>query len=267
MKNLRNPYLERMMFLEIVPNFWCSEEYFRRAGLVTHTANDIITVWDDDVLMFPPLGPLGPVAPDFPSPISKNPRYVWSDFAGLSYPGEPQKDFLDYEFIFHPKSFLSMEGGDWQVFRKNSRKFPKRTGSDLQFSYVPLEKLSVKDNLNELMMEWLTSIGAETEVEDSEVMIAYLQNGENRKVLVDQNGKIYGINIWDENYCYVNFRYCICGRENYISEYMRLMFYLDMATTTDKLVNDGGSLGRADLQRFKEKMNPHSVREVFSLRW
>ena len=86
--------------------------------------------------------------------------------------------------------------------------------------------------------------------------------GENRRFLRSKKGKIYGLNIWDENFQYINYRYCICGKEDFISEYMRLLFYTDsVILNKGKLVNDGGVLDNPKLRFFKDKLNPMQVKE------
>jgi hypothetical protein len=83
----------------------------------------------------------------------------------------------------------------------------------------------------------------------------------------NDSGKVLGINIWDLNDTYINYRYCFCSNEPFLSEYMRLLFYTDPEIlSTGKLVNDGGCLGNDNLKAFKKKLNPISVREVSSYR-
>lgn len=254
-------YLDYLEKLKIIPNFWCAEEYFEKADLKEVLCNGYLIVQDKDKIMFPPAVPgyelLGGDIFEF-----------WSDFEDsekqlpkLGY----TPTFLDYEYIYDPKEFLTMEGGKWQVFRKNCRKFPKRVTTELTYNrmgawpYPDLDKA-----FNEMFQEWLT--GADREIQDDEVMLKYFSGGENRKILWSRNErKIYGVNIWDENYHYVNFRYSFCRKDDYLPEYMRWLFYTDgEIVRKNKLVNDGGVLDSPNLKKFKDKLCPCSVREVHS---
>lgn len=174
----------------------------------------------------------------------------WADF-----PEHPGRDFLDYEYIYDSKDFLKMEGGKWAVFRKNSRKFPNRIGEELTYSYG---RISAK-KIGNLLDSWMDRFAL---IHDGEILIDYIFDGESRKGLIEvESGKLYGLNVWDENFRYINFRYCICQGIPFLSEYLRLLFYQDMVSK-GKLVNDGGSLDNPALKSFKEKMNPCSIREV-----
>ncbi len=75
-----------------------------------------------------------------------------------------------------------------------------------------------------------------------------------------------GMNVWDENHLYINYRLCIVDpSERFLDEFMRYLFYTDpLIMEQNKLVNDGGVLGNEGLKRFKDKMNPFSVRPVYS---
>lgn len=102
-------------------------------------------------------------------------------------------------------------------------------------------------------------------IHDDEVMIDYLFHGDNRKILVDKNGFILGINIFDSNYKYINFRFSFSRNIKFLSEYLRYVFYTDPAILNqNKLVNDGGSLDNKNLAFFKEKLNPLEKRKIFS---
>jgi hypothetical protein len=160
-----------------------------------------------------------------------------------------------------------MEGGDWAVFRKNCRKFPKRF-PDFKFTYSTPEDYPFEDLngwLYEIFQNWL--FAKDEEVKDDEVAEAYLTQGRNRKILWDPDGFIWGVNIWDENWEYINFRFCFCRPGDYLSEYMRWLFYTDpLILDKKKLMNDGGALDNLNLKSFKDKLNPLFVRDVFSWR-
>jgi len=243
-----NDYLEALKMFGIEPNFWCSEEYFQKAGWQVCWDGDAIYVFDEDVVMLPPIDTTG-------GEVYLGNASVWATLGTL---GGTQfaLQFLDYNFIYDPKRFFDLAGGDWQTFRKNSRKFVNRN-PDLRLQYRPVQP---DDDLSEVLVEWLSE--KERVIVDDETMIKYMESGQNVKILTDDNGEVYGVNIWDENYMYINFRYCFCKPGQHLSEYMRLLFYTD--PLINKLVNDGGCLDNQELYRFKTKLNPIKVNDIYS---
>ena len=261
MRKQASEYLELMEKFQITPNFWCSGEYFQKADLET-IVYDSGNVGVEEVLeegnryaIFPRMHPK--------RGLLQEPPY-WSDFPETSNKAG-KLVFLDYEFLYNPNNFLNMSGGQWQVFRKNCRKFPNRRPPG-SLHYVNVKAMDDPKRVKEALYNWLSAITEETVVQDHEVLFRYVYEGENRKVLMDTDLKIiYGLNIWDENYKFINYRYCFCGRENFLSEYMRWLFYTDSEILNkNKLVNDGGTLDSPALFDFKNKLNPVSVRRVYS---
>ena len=251
----RNDYLDALERFQIEPNFWCSEEYFQRAGWRVELDSGIVAyVLEDQEPMLSPVGLK--TGNSYPTGVLRG--GIWAGF-----PGDIGDYLLDYNFIYDPKSFLDLSGGKWQVFRKNSRKYPNRFGDGFYTDrwHTVIDEEDVKD----LFISWLE--GKEGEIHDDEVMLDYLLNGDHKKVLIDDDGKIVGINVWDENYRYVNFRHCVCDPGKFLSEYMRLLFYTDPEILSkNKLVNDGGALDSPELYRFKMKLNPIKVNEIYSWR-
>jgi hypothetical protein len=261
-------YLELLEKGNITPNFWCSEEYFEKALLYGVKNGDYISFLDDDWIVFPPINE---ETLKLETKEGRLEGKIWSDFPEWKPTNEWKPKFLDLEYIYNPKDFLHMDGGKWQVFRKNCRKWPRRfTGErHLHYEWVlethkwkSLDKLN--DELSAVLASWLESKSPEDKIMDDDVLLKYLFHGENRKAL-HHNDKIYGVNIWDENYKYINFRYSVCLPDEFLSEYMRWLFYTDpFIQGKNKLVNDGGILDNPNLKRFKDKMNPLQVREVYS---
>lgn len=244
-------YINLLKLLNISPNFWISEEYFQKAGLVEKENNESVWIEDDDgMLVFPPL-----------YQFYENIKKIWSDFDKDDFWVYGfDKEFLDYEYLYDPKEFIEMEGHKWMVFRKNCRKFSKRYGKNL--IYGDLKDYSRKQ-LAEVFLEWLE--GDDREIHDSDVMLKYVFEGENRKGLWDEDGNLLGLNIWDENYKYVNFRFSFCRRIDFLAEHMRWRFYTDpFILNKIKLVNDGGVLDNPNLEFFKDKMNPCQKRKVYT---
>lgn len=264
--NEKNPYLELLEKGNITPNFWCSDEYFKKANLkeVESLVSPVLFVMDEDWMVFPPINT---ETFQLEEKVFEDQK-VWSDFVEWK-PEGMKSQYLDLEYIYNPKDFLTMEGGKWSVFRKNCRKWPRRFGNgNLTYDWISLYPLfggyTIDSELDEILLAWLETKPSE-KIHDDKVLVEYLHHGKNRKALWDKKGKIYGINIWDSNYLYVNFRYCICRPEEFLSEYLRLLFYTDPhILEKDKLVNDGGILDSPNLQKFKEKMNPLRIRKVYS---
>jgi len=260
-------YLDWLEKLHITPNFWCSEEYFEKAELLQNRTGHkgspnpgtILSVANEGWTMFPAIDTATRQLVWFDK--------TWSDFSGCFSPQGYSKTFLDYAYIYDPVNFTRMEGGDWAVFRKNCRKFSKRF-PDFKFTYSTPEDYPFEDLdgwLYQLFQNWLLS--KDEEVKDDKVAEAFLTQGRNRKILWDHDGFVWGVNIWDENWEYINFRFCFCRPGDFLSEYMRWLFYTDpLILNKKKLVNDGGVLDNLNLKNFKDKLNPLFVRDVFSWR-
>lgn len=239
-------YLKVLKYYNIRPNFWCSDEYFQKAGWKSEEKGEIIYVLDSDGVVVLPVIEFstGKILEEIP---------CWAGFKGMK-PGR----LLDLEFIYEAANFDNLKGKSWQAFRKNARKFERRAGEEtLFFAAEPQHEKGIWD----LVVEWLDK---QTLIHDSSVMLEYMAAGRNRDVLVGiKSGKVYGINVWDENHCFINYRYCIClpEPELFLSEYMRLIFY---KRHPGRLINDGGVLDDPRLEAFKRKLNPIEVNPIFT---
>jgi len=247
------------------PNFWCSEEYFEKACFVerkVEMGNNFYYVEIRDCkenLVFPPLSNFDDGFYPFYEP-------VLMDMFGYKYNYNSLKnEFFDFEYIFRPKDFINMVGKKWTKFRKNCKKFPKRFDGRLFYiSKKTVEKIvpNFEENFDDFVGRWVESIKWE-EIHDADIMLKYVYGGNKRDILVDENGNILAMNIWDENYIMINFRYCICLDKPFLNEYMRYMFYF-MNRNSFKLVNDGGVLDNDGIKEFKDKMNPYEVNKINS---
>jgi len=264
-KGLGSKYLELMESNRIEPNFWCSEEYFKHANCEELR-------WDyktgisapDYGLLLPPISNLGRVSID--PGIN-----IWADFPGYMEPFIVEFDylrvdrkFLDYNYIYDPRNFLDMSGGDWSVFRKNVRKWPRSVPVGVLVDYRRLlSSGDWYDEQEELFLKWLSN-RPEDNIQDDEVMMNFYFNGEHRAGLFRGN-ELVGVNVWDYNWKYVNYRYCICLPEPFLSEYMRFLFYTNpVSNIGGKMVNDGGVLDKPSLKAFKDKLNPVEVKKIYS---
>ncbi len=254
-------YLECLERWRIEPNFWMSGEYFEKAGFREERKGNVWYVRDDEgKLMFPPVHEsVGLIA---------GCEDIWADVDGFQ--GEGQKEFLDWEYIYDPRDFLRLEGGKWRTFRKNVRRYARIHSANLLYeswNSASSKLTDLSEQVEDIVVQWLQKDESRY-IWDAEVMLTYVREGQNREVLWDvKSKKVLGVNIWDENYWYVNFRYCFCCDEKYLSEYLRWCFYLARCFSGNpKLVNDGGTLGSQGLERFKDKLNPIKKRRVYSWR-
>ena len=259
-------YLKWIESHQIPPNFWMSEEYITKKELFW-SCGETVKGWketpESEEWFFPP----SVSTFLFDGMISYKHGDIFAGFA-LSASNCGNAIFLDYQFLYNPKDFLEMKGHKWATFRKNSRKYPKRTSSNLfyrdlndlsNFDWTPSE---LNSDIDELCMNW--SERKNHNIHDPELLVKYLYQGEHRKGLFDGD-VLVGINVWDENFQFINFRYCIDDGEPFLNEYMRYLFYTDPEIQAkNKLVNDGGALDSKGLKKFKKKLNPTSILKVYS---
>lgn len=248
-------YLKLLEKRKIDPNFWCSLEYFEKAGWkIKSNIEGFYWIEDEKGIVLPPIHEDNKRELKW---INSEPLKIWADFNNYPFWGGSFY-FLDWEYIYDPKQFLKMEGGHFSAFRKNSRKWRRRNEI---WSYEFIEK---DDDILSVVIEWLDQ-DKNRIIEDQDVFLDYLSNGEHRRVLKKED-EIVAVNIWDENYLYINFRYCVCKPNPFLSEFVRYLFYTDpLILNKNKLVNDGGVLNRPELKKFKDKMNPYEVRKVYSI--
>lgn len=260
-------YLSLLEKGNITPNFYCSQEFIQKEGMKEITEDGYVYLTESGWIVCPP------IKEETAALITEKTDWldkVWSDFPGWEFPGPHIDYFMDHEFLYNPEHFQKMEGGEWQTFRKNCRKFPRRFGRNLHYTkleplYQTKGQAFVEKRLERVLINWLESINENKVIHGEDAMLKYLMKGEHRKALYTDRGDIYGVNCWDSNYKFINFRFCFCRDEDYLSEYMRRLFYTDpVIFSQNKLVNDGGSVGNPNLERFKRKLNPLQIREVKS---
>lgn len=252
----KSKYLELLQERSVTPNFWCSDEYFRLAALEELYADGWFSIVDPDaeVIVLPPIHEeKGFIPPTIMGPGER----IWSDFPGYDPGHEFTKELLDLEYTYAPQDFQKMVGAKWSVFRKNCRKFPERVKGLLKLEYVDAGP-EHQSGILQLFNYWFAKQG---EVQDSMAMTNFVFGGEHRKVLISE-GKVWGLNVWDYNLSRINYRYCISYPDDFLNEYMRWLFYTD--GNREMLVNDGGVLDNPKLKAFKDKLNPISVREVYT---
>lgn len=256
----------------MTPNFYCSGPYLEAVGVSVIEKFGWLKVLDGDVVMFPPIPKSGSFVGGFRGGAFPNNGFnycsFWSDFGGWEPPEKYVKRFLDWEYLYVPHHFLAMDGGNWETFRKNSRKWPSWAGEGnwrYGSTFLPSNMEKVR-----LLIEWLEL--REESVEDAEIIAQFVTHPPAgvRTEYLTRGQSLVGINIWDENYQYINYRFCLTRQEPYVEEFTRLMFYFARngeSPECSKLVNDGGTLGSQGLKRFKDKMNPLEKRPVYSWTW
>jgi hypothetical protein len=240
-------YLRVLENQKIIPNFFTSEEYLLKSEAVWAKENNLYGFATDIYeWLLPPMG------------FGGTPLNLINVYAGWPNTHSTDGTFLDYQFIYNPKDFQNMKGGHWKVFRKNVRKYPKRITGNL--TYEKLEINEELDNITALMSNWCRH----REIYDPNTFLRFIMQGNNRKGLFIDN-HLVGINVWDSNYYYINFRCCVDDGSPFLNEYMRYLFYTDdEIVSQNKLVNDGGALDSKALYKFKLKLNPCEVSKIYS---
>lgn len=238
-------YLDRLQKLGVSPNFWTSETYWKHAGWMeecrdgkqavrTNRGINMLPVYDEHGL-------------------------VWGDrfWAGFKDMGGPK--FLDFEFIYDPANFTDISGERWRKVRKNLGWTTQAIGPvETRGSCEPAAIL-------EFFEHWVDDQKGAVWYDPS-TMVGYLGDPERKGLYTfTEDGQLVGVCLWDENWKYINFRYCLVKHGvNGLSDTSRLNFYRVMANEKPgKLVNDGGSLDRDSLYQYKLKLNPVEVNKIF----
>jgi len=245
---LKNP---ATYFLSLVqqsgksPNFWMSEEYIHLSDLVWEVKEENYQGFVDDKRDW-----------YFPSFSSIGLKFAeWKGFQ-VGFQNETIGKFWDHEFIYDPNNFLNLSGSKWKVFRKNIKKH-----QDKPWEYRRIRKNSIdEEDVIKLFLEWADG----KNLYDPETFTRFVIHGENRFGLF-LNGVLKGVNIADVNFNYINYRICFDNGEPFLNEFLRYKFYTsEWVLNQNKYVNDGGSLGSYGLCRFKNKLNPVAIMNVYT---
>lgn len=230
------------------PNFWCSEEYFLKAGWQVRWHNGFYSVHDQEGKTMLPM-----ISRNFDVRIDD----CWAGFSSMVSLDNP---LLDYEFIYDPKDFFDLSGGKWSMVRKNLRWAEKDAGEILFLTTKEEEPQEAETFFYALAKE----IG-DREWYDPEVLVKYMLSGRHRYFLRGMKTRcLYGILAYDYNPVFINFRYCLVAPEiRGLSDTARVAFYRTMGVMYPGiLVNDGGSLGSDTLYRYKQRLNPVRISNV-----
>jgi len=266
-------YLICLISRGVIPNFYCSEAYLTACEAQAYSNGFWVTVEADGWTLFPPVpahrgnpfpcpGLLGldltvPIPPHFPT------ESWWSDFINYSpqlsyYSGE----FLDWEYTYLATDFQedNLRGSRWEVFRKNIRKWPNRTGLE---NYLWDFRLEPKPKQAAALFEkWLV---LHPNVQDGEIILRFLTDATlpaTHQHYLWKKGKLVGINVVDYTAITCNFRFSIADPdEPFLGEFLRW----GVLRNGDFYVNDGGCLGNKGLEQFKDRLNPRIKRAVHSM--
>jgi len=254
-------YLGELKKRNIPPNFYCSEEYFEKAGWIEDwDEENVIIIFDSSKshIMLPVI--------DLDSIrfLSSSFYVGFSNLNSICFKENIKLNFLDYEFIYDPSQFISLSGNKWKKARKNLKWCREDFGKLYVYvTYGDRDQDRLKGGC--FLDKWVDSIEGK-ELYDPEVLLKYVCFGKNRLLVENNQEEVKGIICWDENWKYVNFRYCIVNNSEGrgLSDTCRVLFYRYInSIRPGKLVNDGGSLGISSLYKYKEKLNPIEINKIY----
>jgi len=241
------------------PNFCCSEEWFNKDGWTVYSDDEgYVHVMDDaNVRMFPAI-----LAPSSgrPSLTRRFPYSIgFSSFRPTPTEGEALQ-YWDHEFIYKPQIFSDLSGQHWRDVRKNLKWAREDLGED---TWLDSPGSILGEELDKLLQGWKPSDDAP--VFAPETLVIYALEGKHRLALRGaKTGRLVALLIWDENWKYINFRYCLTiGGVRGLSDTARVAFHLYQSVRSTKLINDGGSLGRTGLFKYKTRLNPVAVNSIY----
>ena len=244
-------YLLRLKELGVTPNFYCSGEYFEKAGWDVLLKGDALWVEDETGAAMLP-------AVSFVSPeLIHEPGCV-----GFTSHPVSGGTFWDFEFIYRPADFHTfpqLSSGYRKLLKKNMRRAEEEAGESFFLSR------DVSEGDVDGLMAFVFGEDSET-MYDPETIVKYLYQGENRLTLRGiTSRKVYGVLAFDFNFAHINFRYCfVVPGVPGLSEYARALFYRHTDTHyPGRLVNDGGTLGKDSLLFFKKRLGPLHIRELY----
>jgi hypothetical protein len=244
-KRTPDDYLSRLEDYKLQPTFWSSPSYLNSLELRQVDNHGTIWLEEDGLCLFPPIAPDGTY--DF------SPDCIWAIPSGTIKTDK----VLDWEYLYRADDFKNLSGGKWEVFRKNSRKWSKGNPR-WRYEWAPTHQIG---HCFDLLGSWLSSKPEEEEIQDSDTILRYLKEHQGFTFNLWSGDKLVGINVYDWSWKYMNFRYSFYDSfQPYLSEFLRLLFY----QRAIGIINDGGTLGNSNLERFKDKLNPFQKSPIYS---
>lgn len=239
--------------LGINPPFWFSEEYFQAAGWKIQNKDGFTQIIEERLDIFPRFTQKGIYS-------QEKPKEIWCGLGEC--PPNYFKKFLDYEYVYDPKQFLNLSGGQWTLFRKKINKFYAKY-PEMRYTH----EVDFSDLLS-LVESWIENKKEET-IEEGDIIIHYLANIPKKSKQIKgiyYQKELIGVNIWDKNWKYINFRYSFGNPKFEAVNYaLRHLFYTDLLIlNTGYFVNDGGTLNNPTLEFFKDHLNPVQKNKLYS---
>jgi hypothetical protein len=257
LKNKISFYLQWMIKKGHIPNFWCSNIYILTKCLLGEWkyVDEVLSgfkIADEDIWALPPMK-------ECANNIDFIPGVAWAEF--LDFIPLNTSKVLDRQYIYDPNKFIKMEGGEFQVFRKNVKKFPRRN-MGVRERYLSPEELYKETE--KILLEW----AGNKQLYDIDTFIRLCFYSPYRQGIFLKN-ELVALNIfdgWQENIFY---RICIHKPLEYLNEYSRATFYKAMTIYgnnihSNLIVNDGGDLDNENIAKFKKKLCPKEIKLCYT---
>ena len=265
--DLETTYLKRIRKSNYNPNFYCSKEFWKNMGWKAVRKGNVIYIVDKvhNSISLPALDPKGHV--DFSYPFFYSLIGMEWDLidGGVK---EKRSSFLDYNYIYDGEKTAKAEGSLYKTFRKNRKKWPTRNPG---FTVIrgPFLDYRKRDTIRALVIKWLEKKEGLIHCADNLLFLLERTNMNNSFLIENSYGKAVSWNVWDYNFAFVNYRWCIVDPdEPFLDEFSRFVFH-SMPRSKNRLINDGGELwdekGKPNgLAVFKRRLNPVEIRPIFS---
>ena len=177
---------------------------------------------------------------------------------------------FDRNYIYDPAQFISLEGKDKLILRKAWNYWNGRASKQYPLEYFPCPPWG-KDpkfdaQIEQLVYHWAE--GIKDDIHDVDTLVRFAFMGKLREAL-KWKGKLIGLNVWDLNWFWRNYRLCITkSGEKRLQTFTRLLFYrsrcMEKLPLVSPYINDGGDLDKASLATYKKRLHPVGILNTFS---
>lgn len=259
-------YFQRIQKSNYQPNFFCSLSFWEAMDWKAVRVSGGISIFDNKHgdFVLPCLDRKGHYVPGpfYYSLIGMDKQGNYSN-GSCFFPEE--SNFVDFNYIYDPDRTEKASGSSFRVFRKNKEKWPKR---NLSFEVVkgPFSSKD-KNGIKDLILKWLSS-DEDKKIYCVDSLLHFIRADSSSSLIIKKEGKIVSWNVWDENYKYINYRWCVVDPdENFLSEFSRYLVHSHLNSPFNrinpKLINDGGCLDSPGLMFFKDRMNPVAREKIY----